>query len=122
MAQGAGEQAGFTQDLPRAELERARVNFCCCVEAGRQASALIAQAVDALVSETNEVQRQLLQNTGEHVEIGFRFTEQIIEAGCLDEVLYVQSKFAQHAANSYARQVRDLLRLVILFVRRHGEN
>jgi len=111
-------QTGFAQDLLRTEIERACRDLCCCVEAGRQAGALLAQMVDAVMSETSEVQRKLLQSTREHAELGFTFAEQIIDADCLEEVLYIQSEFARNAVNAYARQVRDLLCLLILFAPR----
>jgi len=114
MAQHVDRQTGFAQD----NFPLACADLCCCVEAGRQACALLAQTADAITSGTEEVQAKLLQNTGEHVEIGFRFAERIIVARCLEELLYVQHEFARHVTYSYARQVRDLLRLIILFAPR----
>jgi|SRR5271165_2258154 len=66
-------QTGFAQ----ADFPWTCADLCCCVEAERQACALLAQTADAITTGTEEVQVKLLQNAGELLDMGFGLAERL---------------------------------------------
>lgn len=104
-----------SRDLVRASLEIARQALGQYVEALRQGHNLLSNSAEVIASVGTELHEIAVRHADEHLQLSIRLAQGLAEAKGLKEMLDVQKTFAQQTAESYARQVQELLQFVTQF-------
>ena len=100
-------------DLAEKNVEQARATYGQFMDAMTQAmSAWPSAPANAPASRFKAVHERAIQFAKENAEAGFALARELAKAKDLQEVLRLQSKFAQQQMQAYARQAQDLGRLV----------
>jgi len=100
------------RELAQKNVEQARAAYGQFMDAMAQAvSAWSSASSDTVTSGFKAVQEGAIQFAKENAEAGFAFNE-LTKAKDLQDVLRLQSSFAQKQMESYARQAQELGRLM----------
>ena len=100
------------RELAQKNIEQARTAYGQLMDAMTQAmSGWISAPSEAMTSGFKAVQERAIQFAKENAEAGFAFNE-LTKAKDLQDVLRLQSSFAQKPMESYARQAQELGRLM----------
>ena len=101
------------RELTEKNIEQARTTYGQFMDAMTQAmSAWSSASANAMTSEFKAVQERAIQFAKENADAGFALASELAKAKDLQDVLRLQSSFAQKQMESYARQARDLGRLM----------
>jgi hypothetical protein len=76
-------------------------------------SVWISAPSEAMTSGFQAVQERAVQFAKENAEAGFALANELTKAKDLQDVLRLQSRFAQKQMESYARQAQELGRLMV---------
>jgi len=100
-------------DLAEKNVEQARATYGQFMDAMTQAmSAWSSAPANTMASGFKAVQERAVQFAKENAEAGFALARELAKAKDLQEVLRLQSNFAQEQMQAYARQAQDLGRLM----------
>ena len=101
------------RELAQKNIEQARTAYGQLMEAMTQAmSAWISAPSEAMTSGFKAVQERAIQFAKENADAGFALANELTKAKDLQDVLRLQSRFAQKQMESYARQAQELGRLM----------
>jgi phasin len=101
------------RELAEKNVEQARMAFGQMMDAMTQAmNAWTSAPSAAMTSGFKAVQERAIQFAKENADAGFALANELTKAKDLQEVLRLQSKFAQEQMQAYARQAQDLGRLM----------
>jgi phasin len=101
------------RQLAEMNIEQARMAYGQFMDAMAQAmSAWSSASANAMTSGFQAVQERSIQFAKENAEAGFALASELAKAKNLQDVLKLQSSFAQKQMESYARQAQDLGRLM----------
>ena len=101
------------RELAEKNVEQARVTYGQFLDAMAQAVHAWSTVPSAMVtSGFKAVQERAIQFAKEHAEAGFALASELAKAKDLQDVLRLQSNFAQKQMQSYARQAQELGRLM----------
>ena len=101
------------RELAEKNIEQARTAYGQFMDAMTQAmSAWLSAPSEAMTSGFNAVQERAIQFAKENADAGFALAGELTKAKDLQDVLRLQSSFAQKQMESYARQAQDLGRLM----------
>ena len=101
------------RQLAEKNIEQARTAYGQFMDAMTQAlSAWSSVSSNAMTSGFKAVQERAIQFAKENAEAGFALANELTKAKGLQDVLRLQSSFAQKQMDSYARQAQDLGRLM----------
>ena len=101
------------RELAEKNVEQARVAYGQLMEAMTQAVRAWSTAPSTVVaSGFKVVQERAIQFAKENAEAGFALASELAQAKDLQDVLRLQSNFAQMQMQSYARQAQELGRLM----------
>ena len=100
-------------DLAEKNVEQARATYGQFMDAMTQAmSAWSSAPANTMASGFKAVQERAVQFAKENAEAGFALARELAKTTDLQEVLRLQSNFAQQQMQAYARQAQDLGRLM----------
>ena len=100
-------------DLAEKKVEQARATYGQFMDAMTQAmSAWPSAPANARASGFKAVHERAIQFAKENAEAGFALARELAKSKDVQEVLRLQSKFAQQQMQAYARQAQDLGRLM----------
>ena len=100
-------------ELAEKNVEQARTTYGQFMDAMTRAmSAGSSAPANALASGFKAVHERAIQFAKENAEAGFSLARELAKAKDVQEVLRLQSKFAQEQMQAYARQAQDLGRLI----------
>ena len=101
------------RELAEKNIEQARTTYGQFMDALTQAmSAWLSAPSEAMTSRFKAVQERAIQFAKENAEAGFALANELTKAKDLQDVLRLQSSFAQKQMESYARQAQELGRLM----------
>src|SRR5882724_11303505 len=101
------------RELAEKNIEQARTTYGQFMDALTQAmSAWLSAPSEAITSRVKAVQERAIQFAKENAEAGFALANELTKAKDLQDVLRLQSSFAQKQMESYARQAQELGRLL----------
>jgi phasin len=101
------------RELTEKNVEQARTTYGQFMDAMTQAmSAWSSASANAMTSRFKAVQERAIQFAKENADAGFALASELAKAKDLQDVLRLQNSFAQKQMESYARQARDLGRLM----------
>ena len=101
------------RQLAEKNIEQARTAYGQFMDAMTQAlSAWSSVSSNAMTSGFKAVQERAIQFAKENAEAGFALANELTKAKALQDVLRLQSSFAQKQMEAYARQAQDLGRLM----------
>ena len=101
------------RELAEKNVEQARTAYGQLMDAMAQAMSPWSSApANALTSALKVVQERAIQFAKENAEAGFALASELTKAKDLQDVLRLQSSFAQKQMESYARQAQELGRLM----------
>ena len=101
------------RELAEKNIEQARTTYGQFMDALTQAmSAWLSAPSEAMTSRVKAVQERAIQFAKENAEAGFALANELTKAKDLQDVLRLQSSFAQKQMESYARQAQELGRLL----------
>jgi len=101
------------RELAEKNIEQARMAYGQLMDAMTQAmSVWISAPSEAMTSGLKAVQERAIQFAKENAEAGFELANELTKAKDLQDVLRLQSSFAQKQMESYARQAQELGRLM----------
>jgi phasin len=101
------------RELTEKNVEQARTTYGQFMDAMTQAmSAWSSASANAMTSGFKAVQERAIQFAKENADAGFALASELAKAKDLQDVLRLQSSFAQKQMGSYARQAQDLGRLM----------
>lgn len=101
------------RQLAEMNIEQARTAYGQFMDAMAQAmSAWSSASANAMTSGFQAVQERSIQFAKENAEAGFALASELAKAKNLQDVLRLQSSFAQKQMESYARQAQELGRLL----------
>ena len=101
------------RELAEKSVEQARSAYGQFMDAMTQAmSAWLSAPTAAMTSGFKAVQERAIQFAKENAEAGFALASELAKAKDLQDVLRLQSNFAQTQMQSYARQAQELGRLM----------
>ena len=101
------------RELAQKNVEQARAAYGQFMDAMAQAvSAWSSASSDTVTSGFKAVQEGAIQIAKENAEAGFALANELTKAKDLQDVLRLQSSFAQKQMESYARQAQELGRLM----------
>ena len=101
------------RELAEKNIEQARTAYGQFMDAMTQAmSAWLSAPSEAMTSGFNAVQERAIQFAKENADAGFALAGELTKAKDLQDVLRLQSSFAQKQMESYARQAQELGRLM----------
>jgi phasin len=101
------------RELAEMNIEQARTSYGQLMDAMAQAmSAWSSASANAMTSGFTAVQDRAIQFAKENAEAGFTLANELTKAKDLQDVLRLQSSFAQKQMESYARQAQELGRLM----------
>ena len=102
------------REIAEKNIEQARTAYGQLMDAMTQAmSAWISGPSEAMTSGFKAVQERAIQFAKENAEAGFALANELTKAKDLQDVLRLQSSFAQKHMESYARQAQELGRLMV---------
>ena len=106
-------------DLAEKNVEQARATYGQFMDAMTQAmNAWPSAPSNAPASGFKAVHERAIQFAKENAEAGFALARELAKARDVQEVLRLQSKFAQQQMQAYARQAQDLGQLMAEAARR----
>jgi hypothetical protein len=101
------------RQLAEKNIEQARTAYGQFMDAMTQAlSAWSSVSSNAMTSGFKAVQERAIQFAKENADAGFALANELTKAKDLQDVLRLQSSFAQKQMDSYSRQGQDLSRLM----------
>ena len=101
------------RELAEKNIEQARTSYGQLMDAMTQAmSAWLSAPSEAMTSGFRAVQERAIQFAKENAEAGFALANELTKAKDLQDVLRMQSRFAQKQMASYAKQAQELGRLM----------
>ena len=101
------------RELAEKNIEQARTAYGQLMDAMTNAmSAWISVPPEAMTSGFKAVQERATQFAKENADAGFALANELTKAKDLQDVLRLQSSFAQKQMESYARQAQELGRLM----------
>ena len=101
------------RELAEKNVEQARTAYGQFMDAMAQAvSAWSSVSVDTVTSGFKAAQERAIQFAKENAEAGFALANELTKAKDLQDLLRLQSSFAQKQMQSYARQAQELGRLM----------
>jgi phasin len=101
------------RELAQKNVEQARTAYGQFMDAMAQAvSSWSSASSDTVTSGFRAVQEGAIQFAKENAEAGFALANELTKAKDLQDVLRLQSSFAQKQMESYARQAQELGRLM----------
>ena len=101
------------RELAQKNVEQARAAYGQFMDAMAQAVRACSYASsDTVTSGFRAVQEEAIQFAKENAEAGFALANELTKAKDLQDVLRLQSSFAQKQMESYARQAQELGRLM----------
>jgi phasin len=101
------------RELAEKNIEQARTAYGQLMDAMTQAmSAWLSAPSEAMTSGFKAVQERAIQFAKENADAGFALAGELTKAKDLQDVLRLQSSFAQKQMESYARQAQELGRLM----------
>src|ERR1700693_819125 len=101
------------RQLAEKNIEQARTAYGAFMDVMTQAwSAWSSVSSNAMTSGFKAVQERAIQFAKENAEAGFALANELTKAKDLQDVLRLQSSFAQKQMESYARQAQELGRLM----------
>ena len=101
------------RELAEKNIEQARTTYGQFMDALTQAmSAWLSAPSEAITSRVKAVQERAIQFAKENAEADFALANELTKAKDLQDVLRLQSSFAQKQMESYARQAQELGRLL----------
>lgn len=101
------------RELAEKNIEQARTTYGQLMDAMTQAmSAWLSAPTDAMTSGFKAIQERAIQFAKENAEAGFALANDLTKAKDLQDVLRMQSSFAQKQMASYAKQAQELGRLM----------
>ena len=101
------------RQLAEKNIEQARTAYGQFMDAMTQAlSAWSSVSSNAMTSGFKAVQERAIQFAKENADAGFALANELTKAKDLQDVLRLQSSFAQKQMEAYARQAQDLGRLM----------
>jgi phasin len=107
------------RELTEKNIEQARTTYGQFMDAMTQAmSAWSSASANAMTSGFKAVQERAIQFAKENADAGFALASELAKAKDLQDVLRLQSSFAQKQMESYARQAQDLGRFMAEVTRR----
>ena len=101
------------RELAEKNVEQARTAYGQFMDAMAQAvSAWSSASADTVTSGCKAAQERAIQFAKENAEAGFALANELTKAKDLQDLLRLQSSFAQKQMQSYARQAQELGRLM----------
>jgi phasin len=100
------------RELTEKNIEQARTAYGQLMDALTQAMTAWSAPSEAMTSGFKAVQERAIQFAKENAEAGFALANELTKAKDLQDVLRLQSSFAQKQMESYARQAQVLGRLI----------
>jgi phasin len=101
------------RELVEKNIEQARTTYGQLMDAMTQAmSAWLSAPSEAMTSGFKAIQERAIQFAKENAEAGFALANDLTKAKDLQDVLRMQSSFAQKQMASYAKQAQELGRLM----------
>lgn len=101
------------RQLAEMNIEQARTAYGQFMDAMAQAmSAWSSASANAMTSGFKAVQERAIQFAKENAEAGFALANELTKTKDLQDVIRLQSKFAQKQMEAYARQAQDLGQLM----------
>jgi len=101
------------RQLAEMNIEQARTAYGQFMDAMAQAmSAWSSASANAMTSGFKAAQERAIQFAKENAEAGFALANELTKTKDLQDVIRLQSKFAQKQMEAYARQAQDLGRLM----------
>jgi phasin len=101
------------RQLAEKNIEQARTAYGQFMDAMTQAlSAWSSVSSNAMTSGFKAVQERAIQFAKENADAGFALANELTKAKDLQDVISLQSRFAQKQMEAYARQAQDLGRLM----------
>jgi hypothetical protein len=76
---------------------------------------VLSQSADIMASGASEFHGMAVRYTDEHLQLSFGLAQRLTGANDLKEAHDILTAFAQHTAEAYARQFRELSRFVARF-------
>jgi phasin len=101
------------RQLAEMNIEQARTAYGQFMDAMTQAMSAWISAPSEMTSGFKAVQERAIQFAKENAEAGFTLANELTKAKDLQDVLRLQSSFAQKQMESYARQAQELGRLMV---------
>jgi hypothetical protein len=101
------------RQLAERNIEQARTAYGQFMDAMTQAlSAWSSVSSNAMTSGFKAVQERAIQFAKENADAGFALANELTKAKDLQDVISLQSRFAQKQMEAYSRQAQDLSRLM----------
>ena len=100
------------RELAEKNIEQARTAYGQLMDAMTQAMSAWISPSEAMTSGFKAVQERAIQFAKENADAGFALANELTKAKDLQDVLRLQSSFAQKQMESYARQAQELGRLM----------
>lgn len=102
------------RQLAEKNIEQARTTYGQFMDAMTQAMSAWSSSAsaNAMTSGFKAVQERAIQFAKENAEAGFALANELTKAKDLQDVIGLQSRFAQKQMEAYARQAQDLSRLM----------
>jgi phasin len=101
------------REIAEKNIEQARTAYGQLMDAMTQAMSAWISAPSEMTSGFKAVQERAIQLAKENAEAGFTLANELTKAKDLQDVLRLQSSFAQKQMESYARQAQELGRLMV---------
>ena len=101
------------REIAEKNIEQARTAYGQLMDAMTQAMRAWISAPSEMTSGFKAVQERAIQFAKENAEAGFALANELTKAKDLQDVLRLQSSFAQKQMESYARQAQELGRLMV---------
>jgi phasin len=101
------------REIAEKNIEQARTAYGQLMDAMTQAMSAWISAPSEMTSGFKAVQERAIQFAKENAEAGFALANELTKAKDLQDVLRLQSSFAQKQMESYARQAQELGRLMV---------
>jgi phasin len=102
------------RELAQKNIEQARTAYGQLMDTMTQAmSAWISVPSEAMTSGFKAIQERAIQFAKENAEAGFALANDLTKARDVQDVLRLQSSFAQKQMESYGRQAQELGRLMV---------
>jgi phasin len=101
------------REIAEKNIEQARTAYGQLMDAMTQAMSAWISAPSEMTSGFKGVQERAIQFAKENAEAGFTLANELTKAKDLQDVLRLQSSFAQKQMESYARQAQELGRLMV---------
>jgi phasin len=101
------------REIAEKNIEQARMAYGQLTDAMTQAMSAWISGPSEMTSGFKAVQERAIQFAKENAEAGFALANELTKAKDLQDVLRLQSSFAQKQMESYARQAQELGRLMV---------